>query len=182
MHRTKANTPANHAGWSFSVYRTGARRVESRNENSGVRRDAQRDAPARILLAGDSRIMTLYLREAIEAEPQWEVCGEAGDGREALQMALRLEPDLIILDVSIPRANALDMARLLRRARPETPLLFLSADCSPEARQEAKQAGAAGYLAKRDAVKNLSEAIRALLDHQPYFPTPEIPRSRAAGQ
>ena len=164
------------------MYRTGARRVESgKGGDSRLRRDAQKDAAGRILLASDSRIMRLYLREAIEAEPQWEVCGEAGDGWETLQMALKLQPNLIILDVSIPRGNALEVAQLLRRARPETPLLFLSADCSPEACQDAKQAGAAGYLAKRDAVENLSDAIRALLDERSYFPAPENCEADVAG-
>jgi DNA-binding NarL/FixJ family response regulator/anti-sigma regulatory factor (Ser/Thr protein kinase) len=122
--------------------------------------------PARLLL-GDAHVLMLTgIRTLLE--PYYEVVGSAQDGRSLVMAALRLRPDLIILDVTMPILNGIDAARLIKKAWPEAKLLFLSMHSNPVYLREALEAGASGYLVKSAATEELRPAIERVLKGQLY--------------
>jgi DNA-binding NarL/FixJ family response regulator len=116
---------------------------------------------ARILLADDHAVVRRGLRLVLDAEPDLEVVAEVGDGREAVEVALREPVDLAVLDVSMPRLTGLQAARELAARRPELPTLILSMHDNEEYLFEALRSGAAGYVLKSAADHDLIEACRA---------------------
>ena len=123
----------------------------------------------RILLADDHDIVRHGLRQLLEHEPGWEVCGEARDGRSAVEMAEALVPDVAVLDVAMPELNGLEATRRIRAACPATEVLVFTMHESDELIAEVFAAGARGYLVKSDAPRHVVAAIEALATHQPYF-------------
>ncbi|MBL6459154.1 response regulator transcription factor [Belnapia sp. T6] len=123
----------------------------------------------RILLADDHDIVRHGLRQLLEHEPGWEVCGEARDGRTAVEMAEALAPDVAVLDVAMPELNGLEATRRIRAARPATEVLVFTMHESEELVAEVFAAGARGYLVKSDAPHHIIAAIEALAAHQPFF-------------
>lgn len=91
------------------------------------------------------------------------VCWEASDGLEAVQKAEELQPDLILLDIGLPKLNGIEVARRIRRISPGSKILFVSQESSTEAVQEALNTGAWGYMVKIDARKELLEGVDAVL-------------------
>jgi DNA-binding NarL/FixJ family response regulator len=94
-----------------------------------------------ILIADDSPVIRKTLRQTLEREDAWEVCGEAADGREAIEKAQRLKPDVVVLDLSMPLMNSLDAARELKRLLPSLPLVMFTHFNMPELTNEALSAG-----------------------------------------
>ena len=125
--------------------------------------------PLRILIADDHDIVREGLRSLLSAQPGWEVCGEAANGREAVAQARQLGPDVAILDFSMPELNGLDAARQIRKSLPHTEVLILTMHDLEELAREIFAAGAGSYILKTDAKRHLVEAIKALAQHQPYF-------------
>lgn len=123
----------------------------------------------RIFVADDHEIVRRGLRALIEAEPDWQLCGEAANGRDAVELARDLTPDVIILDISMPELNGLDAARQLRKLAPKSEILILTMHESEELMREVLAAGARGYVLKSDATRDLVAAISALRRHQPFF-------------
>lgn len=123
----------------------------------------------RILLADDHDIVRRGLRELLEEQPGWEVCGEAGTGREALEQALRLRPHVVVLDLMMPELNGLEAARHIRKALPATEVLVFTMHDSEELVHEILSTGARGYVLKSDAARHLVSAVEALSRHQPFF-------------
>jgi DNA-binding NarL/FixJ family response regulator len=123
----------------------------------------------RILLADDHNIVRHGLRKLLEREPGWEVCGEARDGRSAVEMAEALAPDVAVLDVAMPELNGLEATRRIRATCPATEVLVFTMHESEELVAEVFAAGARGYLVKSDAPRHIIAAIEALAAHQPYF-------------
>ena len=123
----------------------------------------------RILLADDHDIVRRGLRELLEEQPGWEVCGEAGTGREALEQALRLRPQVVVLDLMMPELNGLEVARHIRKALPGTEVLVFTMHDSEELVHEILSTGARGYVLKSDAARHLVSAVEALSRHQPFF-------------
>jgi DNA-binding NarL/FixJ family response regulator len=123
----------------------------------------------RILLADDHDIVRHGLRHLLEREPGWEVCGEARDGRQAVEMAEALAPDVAVVDVSMPELNGLEATRRIRAARPATEVLVFTMHESEELVAEVFAAGARGYLLKSDAPRHVVAAVEALAAHQPFF-------------
>ena len=117
----------------------------------------------RILLADDHAVVRRGLRLVLDAEPDLEVVAETGDGAEAVQRALVTEIDLAILDISMPRMTGLQAARELHRRRPELRILMLSMHQNERYLYEALKAGAAGYVLKTVADRDLVEACRAAM-------------------
>jgi DNA-binding NarL/FixJ family response regulator len=117
----------------------------------------------RILLADDHAVVRRGLRLVLDAEPDLEVVAEAGDGAEAVRVALRDAVDLAVIDITMPRMTGLQAARELHRRRPELAILMLSMHENERYLYEALKAGASGYVVKTVADKDLVEACRAAM-------------------
>jgi DNA-binding NarL/FixJ family response regulator len=125
--------------------------------------------PARLLLADDHVMVRRGLRLVLDAEPDFEVVAEAGDGLEALEVVRRLEIDLAILDVSMPRLTGIQAAAELIALRPALRVLMLSMHDNEQYLFEALKAGASGYVLKTAADRDLVEASRAALRGEPFL-------------
>lgn len=107
------------------------------------------------------------------ARPGWHVCGEAADGREALKKASELKPDIIVLDVAMPNLNGLEATRQILRVNPKAKVLVLTLHDTSHVIHEALSAGAAGFVLKSDAARDLVAAVEALGQNKTYF-TPKV--------
>jgi len=123
----------------------------------------------RILIADDHGLVRRGLRLILDAKPDLEVVAEAGDGAEAVKLALTADIDLAILDISMPRMTGLQATRELRRRRPDLRVLVLSMHESEHYLYEALKAGASGYVVKRVADRDLVEACRATMRGEPFL-------------
>ncbi len=117
--------------------------------------------PLRILIADDHELARKGVRSVLEKRIDFEICGEATNGKEAIQKTLELNPDVVILDISMPVLNGLDAARIIRKSSPNTPILFLSVHDPREIVTEAHKIGVRGYVLKGDAERNLVSAVDA---------------------
>jgi len=125
----------------------------------------------RVLMADDHSLILAGLRKLVEGE--CEVVGTVEDGRALVEAAQKLRPDLILLDISMPLLNGLEATRQLTKLVPESKLIILTMHASPTYATEAFQAGASGYLLKRSAASELSQAIQSVLQGRQYL-TPLI--------
>jgi PAS domain S-box-containing protein len=125
-------------------------------ESSGLRK--------RILIADDHDVLRRGIRTMLECDPGLEVCGEAADGKDALEQTLALAPDLVILDINMPIMNGLDVLRQIVRQRPHTKVLAFSVHDSKQIVEEILAAGAHSYLSKTTAGQNLVHEVRSLLN------------------
>src|ERR1700751_6366717 len=124
--------------------------------------------PVRILVVDDHPIVRQGLKTLLEGHSGWQVIGEASDGAEALEKARDLSPDVMVLDVTMPRMNGLEACRLLRRQSPELEILFVTQHDSPQMMREALDAGARGYVVKSNAARDLLEAVEAVSEHRAF--------------
>jgi DNA-binding NarL/FixJ family response regulator len=122
----------------------------------------------RILLADDHAVVRRGLRLVLDAEPDLEVVAEAGDGSEAVQRALSEDVDLAVLDVTMPRLTGLQAAAELSKRRPELKVLMLSMHDNEQYLFQALRAGAAGYVLKTAADRDLVEACRSAMRGEPF--------------
>ncbi len=125
--------------------------------------------PVRILIADDHGIVRKGLRALLQSKRGWEICAEVSDGRQAVDRARTLKPDVAILDISMPQLNGVEATRQIRKISPGTEALILSMHRSEKLIREAIEAGARGYLAKEDADDHLLAAVEALRHHHSYF-------------
>jgi DNA-binding NarL/FixJ family response regulator len=123
----------------------------------------------RLLVADDHGIMRSGLRLLLDRQPDMEVVAEAADGIEAVELALRERPDICILDVAMPRMTGLQATVEIRAHAPEVAVLVLSMHDDERYLFEALQAGAAGYVLKREADQALVEAVRAVGRGEPFM-------------
>jgi DNA-binding NarL/FixJ family response regulator len=124
----------------------------------------------RVMLVDDHTMVRRGLRALIESAPGWEVCAEAADGHDALAIAEAAQPDIIVMDLSMPRLGGIDATVSLRKFLPNVEILILTMHESDELADQALRAGALGYLLKGDSGEKLMEALQALSRHQPYHP------------
>ena len=117
----------------------------------------------RILVADDHDLIRRGVRTLLEAHAGWEICAEASTGREAVAKAKELEPDIAILDISMPGRSGLDVLRDLKAARPKLPVLVLSMHPEDQYGKRMLSAGAAGYMNKESAPEELVKAVRKVL-------------------
>lgn len=129
--------------------------------------------PLRLLLADDHEVVRRGLRALLQVQPDWEICGEATDGREAVDKALAMNPDVVILDVGMPNLNGLEATRQILKAKPRIKILILTLHDSEQIVQEVLNAGARGFLLKSDAARDLVTAVEALRNNKIYF-TPKV--------
>jgi signal transduction histidine kinase/DNA-binding NarL/FixJ family response regulator len=130
-------------------------------------------ACVRILIADDHELVRQGLRTLLAARPAWEVCGEAADGVEAIEKAVQLQPDIVLLDVSMPRLSGLEAACAIRRESPASSIVIVSQHDPAEMLPSALQAGACGYVCKSDIGSNLLSTIESIV---------EAPRRSAPGK
>ena len=123
----------------------------------------------RILLADDHEVVRGGLRMVLDSAPDLEVVAEAGDGAEAVELALSEDVDLAVLDVTMPRMTGLQAARELSRRKPELRVLILSMHDNEQYFFEALKAGASGYVLKSVANRDLIEACRATMRGEPFL-------------
>jgi DNA-binding NarL/FixJ family response regulator len=123
----------------------------------------------RILIVDDHAVVRRGVRALLESQSHWEVAGEATTGREAVDAARRLRPDIVVMDLSLPELNGLDAARQILRDSPGTEVLVLTMHHSEELARNALQAGARGYVLKSDADQNLIAAVESLRQHKPFL-------------
>ncbi len=127
----------------------------------------------RILIADDHELARNGIRCVLETHAGWEVCGEATDGREAVELAGKLKPDVFLLDIGMPNLNGLDATRQILASMPEARILILTVHDSEQVVREVLAAGARGFLLKSDAGRDLLAAVEALQNRRTFF-TPKV--------
>jgi|SRR5579871_135501 len=125
----------------------------------------------RILIADDHEVARRGIRALLESHPGWEVCAEAKDGRETVELAASTKPDLILLDIGMPNLNGLEAARQILATSPEVAILILTMHDSDNVVREVLRAGARGFLLKSDAGRDLVAAVEALQLQRTFFTT-----------
>jgi DNA-binding NarL/FixJ family response regulator len=113
----------------------------------------------RILLVDDFEPWRIYLRSLLQERPGLKVVGEAVDGLEAVAKAQELQPDLVLLDISVPRMNGIEAAKRIREVAPQSKILFVSIELSADLEEAALSTGAQGYIPKVEVGSKLLPAI-----------------------
>jgi DNA-binding NarL/FixJ family response regulator len=134
----------------------------------------------RILLADDHEIVRRGLAALLQRHEGWEICGEATDGREAVEKAKELKPDVVIVDIGMPNLNGLDATRRLLQLDPNFKVIVLTVTDADQVIREALDAGARGFVLKSDAARDLVSAIEALESKRMFF-TPRVNELLLAG-
>lgn len=125
----------------------------------------------RILIADDHEVARRGIRSLLESHPGWQVCGEARDGRETVELASQMNPDAILLDIGMPNLNGLEAARQILAVLPNVAILILTMHDSDQVVREVLRAGARGFLLKSDAGRDLVAAVEALQLQRTFFTT-----------
>jgi DNA-binding NarL/FixJ family response regulator len=127
----------------------------------------------RILIADDHYLVRLGLRSLVDSHDGWEICGEAVDGREAVTKCRRLKPDLLILDICMPKLNGVDAASQILRAKPTQNILIVTDVDSEEVIRECLTLGVRGWVWKSDGCDDLVLAVETLQKHGTFL-TPRV--------
>lgn len=125
--------------------------------------------PIAILIVDDHTVVRRGLRALLETQPGWTICGEAGNGNEAVEKAGQQQPDVVILDIGMPEMNGVLATVRIREVAPWARVLVLTMHNSEELIQSCLEAGAQGYVLKSDAERDLVSAVEALVQHKTYF-------------
>ena len=125
--------------------------------------------PVRLLVADDHEIMRKGIRSLLEAQPGWQVTAEASDGREAVEKAREMKPDVTVLDISMPSLNGLEAARQMIKNDARAKILILTQHESDPLIREVLDAGARGYVLKSDASRDLITAVNAVRSNKTFF-------------
>jgi len=136
--------------------------------------------PIRVVIADDHMIVRTGIRHVLESQPGFEVVGEAATGADAVTLASKLQPDVVVLDISMPGESGLQVVGRLRDSLPEPRILILSMHENAEYVLESVRAGAHGYLLKDTAATELRSAIRTVCRGESYFSPPIANRLREA--
>jgi two-component system, NarL family, nitrate/nitrite response regulator NarL len=126
-------------------------------------------ATKRILIVDDHEVMRLGIRNLLESRPTWNICAEACNGQEAVEKALQCEPDVVIMDVTMPTMNGLEAASLISKARPDIPVILFSLHLSRELLGHF-DASVRGAVSKGDAARDLVKAVEEVLRGGTFFP------------
>jgi DNA-binding NarL/FixJ family response regulator len=123
----------------------------------------------RVLIVDDYEPWRRFERLTLLANEQLQIVGEVPDGDEAIQKAEELKPDLILLDISLPTLNGIEAARRIRQVSPDSKILFVSENRSPDIAEEALSTGAGGYVVKSDGASELLPAIKTVLEGKRFI-------------
>src|ERR1700756_3154019 len=127
----------------------------------------------RILIADDHEVVRRGLCALLQAREGWEICADAKDGREAVDKARQLKPDVVILDVGMPNLNGLAATRQIMQQEPDIKVIVLTITDSDQVIREALDAGARGFVLKSDAARDLVTAVEAVQNKRMFF-TPRV--------
>ena len=122
---------------------------------------------ARVMIADDLDVIRVGIRRVLSTRPDLEVVGEAENGREAVELCRRLEPDIVIMDVQMPEMDGIEATRRIKAEMPAVAVLVLTAYEDPDYLLEAIRAGAAGFVLKQNALLRVTEAVRTVLGGGP---------------
>jgi DNA-binding NarL/FixJ family response regulator len=118
----------------------------------------------RVLIVDDYEPWHAFVATTFHKETELQVVGKVSDGLQAVQMAQELQPDLILLDIGLPKLNGIEAARRIREVSPASKIVFVSENRSADVAEEALSTGAGGYVVKSDAASELLPAIKAVLE------------------
>jgi len=123
----------------------------------------------RVLIVDDHAFIRRGVQTILHSFPEWEFCGEAENGKEAIRLADELKPEVIIMDVSMPGLNGIEATRAIRKAQPDVKIVLLTLHESAELLRSAFRAGARGYLLKTDAEQELVKALTVVVGEGSYI-------------
>lgn len=124
----------------------------------------------RILVVDDHEVMRLGLRNLLETHSNWRVCAEACDGKDAVEKARELRPDIIIMDLTMPNMNGLEAASLIARSDPDIPVILFSLHLSDELLTHFDAGSIRGAVCKSNAARDLVDAVEKVLGGGTFFP------------
>ena len=130
-------------------------------------------AMSRVLVVDDHAFIRRGVQSILHAFPEWELCGEADNGADAVRLSEALKPEVIIMDISMPGLNGIEATRAIHKNHPETKVILLTLHDNDELVRSAFRAGARGYLLKIDAEKELVQALRDVVREGAYI-SPKI--------
>jgi DNA-binding NarL/FixJ family response regulator len=134
----------------------------------------------RVLIVDDHAFIRRGVQSILQSFPEWVMCGEAGDGTDAVRLAEELNPDVVLMDVTMPGMNGIDATRIIRKAHPQMKIVLLTLHESSEILRNGFRAGANGYLLKADAEQELIKALRVVVGEGSYI-SPKIDQGVVAG-
>jgi DNA-binding NarL/FixJ family response regulator len=135
---------------------------------------------ARILIADDHYIVRQGVRSILTARPEWEVCGEAASGQEAVEAAMSQRPDVIVMDITMPGMNGLEASRRINNMDLGAAIIVLTMHEFAALSKDIRRTGAKGYVQKARAARDLVEAIDAVLHGRTFFDEPSKPDPQRA--
>lgn len=122
----------------------------------------------RVLIVDDHAFIRRGVQSILQSFPEWELCGEAGSGTDAIPLVSSLNPDVVLMDVTMPGMNGIDATRIIRSSHPEVKIVLLTLHESSEILRSGFRAGANGYLLKADAEEELLKAMRVVVGGGSY--------------
>jgi DNA-binding NarL/FixJ family response regulator len=125
-------------------------------------------AVARVLLVDDSSLFRRFVREIVEMTHDFQLAGEAADGLEAVQQATQLKPDLILLDIDLPKLDGIQAAKAILKTAPHSKIVFVTSHCSMSLAGTALKVGVKGYVVKSDAPKDLLRAMKVVMSNKQF--------------
>ena len=138
---------------------------------------------ARILIVDDHEVLREGLKSLLaRSRPEWEICGEASDGEQAIELVREQQPDIVILDITMPGMSGLEASSQMRKLDLRTPILIFTTHYSERLAIEVRKAGAQGYVLKSHAARKLVLAIDAILVGGTYYEDPSTSETESARQ
>jgi DNA-binding NarL/FixJ family response regulator len=138
-------------------------------KEAAARSTAATPKPYKILVVDDHSIVRRGIRSLLETQPDMQVCAEAADGATAMEQVIKERPNLVVLDLTMPEKNGLEVTRLIREESPSSEVLILTMHFSEEVAREVLRCGARGYILKSDADSELLAAVRHIKNNKPFF-------------
>jgi DNA-binding NarL/FixJ family response regulator len=123
----------------------------------------------RVLIVDDHAFIRRGVQTILQAFPEWQFCGEASNGSDAIQLVEQLHPDVVLMDVTMPGMNGLEATRIIHRTHPDVKVVLLTLHESAEVLRNGFRAGASGYLLKADAEEELMKALRIVIGDGSYI-------------